>query len=196
MPEIKVSEKTFERLTLDRKTKSYQKALEIARLFLMQYHPDLSRGRDHVLALMFDMNVLWEKFVFVSLKKNGLKVFAQNSKSFWNPTNGPRRTIRPDIRIEIGDQTFICDTKWKVLKDNRPSMEDIRQMYAYHQYFNANKVALIYPGNMESFSGKYADIQDPQLDSDFECSLMFIPVMKNVKQWQKGIEERLKEWIS
>lgn len=196
MPEIKVSEKTFERLTLDRKTKSYQKALEIARLFLIQYHPDLSRGRDHVLALMFDMNVLWEKFVFVSLKKNGLKVFAQNSKSFWNPTNGPRRTIRPDIRIEIGDQTFICDTKWKVLKDNRPSLEDIRQMYAYHQYFNANKVALIYPGNMESFSGKYADIHNPLMDSDFECSLVFIPVLENVKEWQVEIAEKVKARIN
>lgn len=196
MPEIKVSEKTFERLTLDRKTKSYQKALEIARLFLMQYHPDLSRGRDHVLALMFDMNVLWEKFVFVSLKKNGLKVFAQNSKSFWNPTNGPRRTIRPDIRIEIGDQTFICDTKWKVLKDNRPSLEDIRQMYAYHQYFNANKVALIYPGNMESFSGKYADIHNSLMDSEFECSLIFIPVLENIKEWQVEIAEKVKARIN
>lgn len=196
MPEIKVSEKTFERLTLDRKTKSYQKALEIARLLLVQYHPDLSRGKDHVLALMFDMNVLWEKFVFVSLKKNGLNVFAQNSKSFWNPTNGPRRTIRPDIRIEIGDQTFICDTKWKVLKDNRPSMEDIRQMYAYHKYFNANKVALIYPGNMESFSGKYADIHNPLMDSDFECSLVFIPVLENVKEWQVEIAEKVKARIN
>lgn len=195
MPEIKVSEKTFERLTLDRKTKSYQKALEIARLLLMQYHPDLSRGRDHVLALMFDMNVLWEKFVFVSLKKHGLQVFAQNSKSFWKPTNGPRRTIRPDIRIVIGDQTFICDTKWKVLKDNRPSMEDIRQMYAYHQYFKANKVALIYPGNMESFSGRYADIQNPLMDSDFECSLMFVPIGFGVMRWQLEIAERVKGWI-
>lgn len=195
MPEIKVSEKTFERLTLDRKTKSHQKALEIARLLLMQYHPDLSKGRDHVLALMFDMNLLWEKFVFVSLKKQGLQVFAQNTKSFWRPTNGPRRTIRPDIRIIIGDQTFICDTKWKVLKDNRPSMEDIRQMYAYHQYFNANKVALIYPGDFQTLSGKFADTEHPNSDSNLECSLIFIPVGFDVKKWQIEIAEKVGEWV-
>lgn len=196
MPDFKISEQTFERLILDRKTKSYQKALEIARLLLLQYHPDLSHGRDHVLALMFDMNKLWEKFVLVSLKKQPeIQVFTQNSRSFWKPINGPKRTIRPDIRIQVGDQTFICDTKWKLLKDNRPSMEDIRQMYAYHQYFKAVKVALIYPGDMQSFSGKYADIYDPEKDSDFECSLMFVPVVQDVKRWQKEIGEKVMGWL-
>lgn len=74
-------------------------------------------------------------------------------------------------------------------------MEDIRQMYAYHQYFKAVKVALIYPGDMQSFSGKYADIYDPEKDSDFECSLMFVPVVQDVKRWQKEIGEKVMGWL-
>jgi len=197
MPDINVSEKTFDRLTLDRKTKPYKKALEISRLLLLHYHPDLSKGRNHVLALMFDMNVLWEKFVFISLKKHkDIQVFAQNKRYFWNPVGGQRRTIRPDIRIENGNQTFVFDTKWKMLKDSKPSVEDIRQMYAYHHYFKANKVALIYPGILKSVSGKYVDIEDQKVDSSFECSLLFLPVTDDVRKWQVEIGEKIRLWIS
>ncbi len=196
MPDIKVSENTFGCLVLDRKTKAYGKALEIAKLLLLQYHPDLSKGRNHVLALMFDMNLLWEKFVFISLKKQkNIRVFAQNSKNFWNPTGGQRRTIRPDIRITRGKETFVFDTKWKLLPDNKPSVEDIRQMYAYHHYFKSDKVALVYPGDFPTVSGKYVDIENQKEDSALECSLMFIQVIQEIKNWQKEIGEKVKIWM-
>ena len=70
MPDLKVSEATFEKLVFDRKTQSYQKAIDIAKLLLLQYHPDVSKGKNNVLALMFDMNKLWEQFVFVSIRKH------------------------------------------------------------------------------------------------------------------------------
>lgn len=195
MPEIKVSESLFEKVILDRKTQSYQKALEISRLLLLHYHPDLNKGRNHVLALMFDMNELWEQFVAVSLrKKKGLKVFTQKRKYFWNPAEGQRRTIRPDILIEANDTNYVLDTKWKLLTENRPSVEDIRQMYAYHHYFKAEKVALVYPGEINGISGKYVEI-DQSKDSSMECSLIFLPVGEDVKKWQEEIGERFGRWI-
>ncbi|TVP53851.1 MAG: restriction endonuclease, partial [Mongoliibacter sp.] len=197
MPDIRVSESTFDRLILNRKTYTYQKALEISKLLLLRFHPDLSKGKNHVLALMFDMNLLWEKFVYISLKKHkDIQVFAQNKKFFWNPTIGQRRTIRPDIRIIKGKQTFVFDTKWKMLKDNKPSVEDVRQMYAYHHYFKAEKVALLYPGDFNPMSGKYVDIEDQKLDSSFECSLIFLPVVMDVRKWQEDICDKVKLWIS
>jgi 5-methylcytosine-specific restriction enzyme subunit McrC len=106
MPDVKVSEATFERITYNRKDEHYQTAIEIARLLLLNYHPDLSKGRNHVLALLFDMNVLWEKFVYVSLKKHGktYKVSEQVRKDFWQPLNGTAGEIKPDIVIETGDK--------------------------------------------------------------------------------------------
>ncbi|PRY84872.1 McrC family protein [Mongoliibacter ruber] len=195
MPDIKISEATFEKIILDRKTQRYQKAMQISRLLLLHYHPDLSKGRNHVLALMFDMNELWEQFVAVSLRKQkGFKVHTQRRKYFWSPSKGPRRTIRPDILIEANDGNYVLDTKWKLLTDNRPSVEDIRQMYAYHHYFEAEKVALVYPGELEDISGKYVEINQSK-DSSIECSLIFLPVGEDVKKWQEGIIDRIGEWV-
>ncbi|MBK9688627.1 MAG: hypothetical protein IPO65_13060 [Saprospiraceae bacterium] len=42
MPEVKVTSATFERIVYNRKNQSYTKAIEIAKLLLLQYHPDLT----------------------------------------------------------------------------------------------------------------------------------------------------------
>src|SRR5690606_23967716 len=70
MPDIRVSDETFERIVFTRKSRNYEPAISIARLLLLRYHPGLSAGRNDVLALMIDMNLLWEQFLFVSLRKH------------------------------------------------------------------------------------------------------------------------------
>ena len=159
MPDIKVSDTTFEKLIYNRKNQHYQKAIEIAKLLLLKYHPDVSKGRNHVLALMFDMNMLWEQFIYTSLKKNKTdfnKIKAQTSKFFWKPENGRRTAMKPDIFIETNNGNIVLDTKWKNLNGYNPSPDDLRQMYVYHEYFDATKVALVYPGNPEhSKAGTY-----------------------------------------
>src|SRR5690606_32642172 len=60
---IKVNSKTFDTISYDRKSQVYRSIMDIAELILLNYHPDISKGRRHILALMFDMNALWEQFV-------------------------------------------------------------------------------------------------------------------------------------
>jgi len=196
MPNQKITESVFDKLEFNRKTITYQKAIEFARLILLHYHPDLSKGRDDVLALMFDMNALWEQFVLVSLRKNkDLKVRGQASRFFWKPEGGRRRSIKPDIIVSTNNENYVLDTKWKLVS-NKPSIEDIRQMYAYHHYFEAKKVALLYPGDAPYVTGKFVEVKEQKNLSDMECGLLFTQYKGSVKNWQKQIGEEINHWIT
>jgi 5-methylcytosine-specific restriction enzyme subunit McrC len=203
MPDRKVTQADFDKIVLNRKIQDYHKAIEIARLILLHFHPDLSGGRNDVLAVMFDMNMLWEKFVLASLKKEKTLITrGQDSKSFWQPELGYRRAIRPDITIEKADGSkYVIDTKWKLVS-YKPSMDDLRQMFAYHHYFKAKKVALMYPGHYPPTKGSFVRIKDsdntPQKPEDklLECGLLFSQVKESVKDWQVKIGEMVNTWTA
>lgn len=197
MPRMRITEQHFDKVVLNRKTLGYKKALEIAQLILLRYHPDLSNGRKNVLALMFGMNDLWEQFVLQSLRKlkGDYKIHGQRIKYFWKPEGGSRRSIRPDITIQKGTANYVLDTKWKVVR-NKPSIEDIRQMYAYHHYLEATKVALLYPGNAEDVKGNFVDIKEQNKLVELECSLLFTEFNDSVKNWQLEICNHVQEWIN
>ena len=199
--DIKISEGLFEKIAFDRKTAHYKNALEIARLLLLNYHPDLNSGSNNVLALMFDMNMLWEQFVYVSLKKNkrgASTIVAQNSKNFWKPLIGYNSKMKPDIVLNKGTKDcVVLDTKWKNLNGFNPSPEDLRQMFVYMKYYGAKKVALIYPGKQHSIqSGLYYDHSSFNSNklSEEECSVISIGVEKDVQKWQKTISNHISNW--
>jgi 5-methylcytosine-specific restriction enzyme subunit McrC len=199
MPEINVTEATFNQLVFIRKTQSYKKAIDISKLLLLHYHPDINKGKNNVLALMFDMNKLWERFVFMSLRKHkqtNITITAQTSKFFWRPEIGYRSEIRPDIIINKDkDDCVVLDTKWKNLKGYNPSLGDLRQMFVYHEYYNAKRVALIYPGKESSKSrGTYLDPKTSE-ESDKECSLISLSVEPKIKVWQKNIYNDFVRWL-
>lgn len=197
MPDRKVTQADFDKLVLNRKTQDYYKAMEIARLILLHYHPDLNRGRNDVLALMFDMNFLWEKFVLVSLKKNKeLKIKGQDSRPFWQLDRGNSTSIKPDITIKKGRLKYVIDTKWKLVS-NKPSIHDLRQMYAYHHYFKAQKVALMYPGKYSVVNGSFIPIDKKEENSKkTECGLLFSQAEESVKDWQISIGKMIDSWAN
>lgn len=137
------TERDFLQFTHNRKTESYHTALEIARLLVLNFSPDLRGGKHHLLAIMFDMNVLFEEYVFRQLKRLenvDLKVKRQQRKPFFQ-----RRKIQPDIVITYFGKKYVLDTKWKVLKEAKPSMADLKQIYVYNKYFKAERSLLLYP---------------------------------------------------
>ena len=89
----------------------------------------------------------------------------------------------------------MLDTKWKLV-DSKPSIEDIRQMYAYHHYFEAKKVALLYPGDSDYVTGKFVEVKKQKQLSDMECGLLFTEYSGSVKNWQKQIGEEIQLWIN
>lgn len=194
--EIKVNESTFDKIVFDRKNQHYRMALEIAKLLLLNYHPDVSKGRNDVLALMFDMNSLWEQFILVTLKRK-LKshhVSAQVTKSFWKPISGYSSKMRPDVILKCKEsqENYVLDTKWKNLNGYNPSPEDLRQMYVYHRFYQAKKVALVYPSDQHSIQrGNYFSSDNHLEMSDKECSIMQIATASDIKVWQDEIVNQI-----
>ncbi|KQC33031.1 hypothetical protein AAU57_06625 [Nonlabens sp. YIK11] len=173
---VKVNATLFERIPLSRKHKPYQKALSIAKLILLNYRPDIKAGRKDLLAIMFDMNRLWEEYVLRILRKGNdgsWHIKGQESQLFWK-----RKTIRPDIVLEKEGLKYVIDTKWKVIKSNKPNDADLKQMYVYNHHWDAKQSMLLYPndGSQTHNSGKFVL---PYLDmGHHSCKLGFVHVIK------------------
>jgi len=161
-----VNAETFNRLAFDRETERYKEALLISKMLLLNYRPDITGGTENVIAILFDMNKLWEEWVYRRLKKEektfGITVQGQQSTSFWNSPRLYRpKSIRPDIVINKGAASIIIDTKWKVVEDLIPSDEDLKQMYVYNLFWACNKSILLYPAQTNlSNGGDYIDYRD------------------------------------
>ncbi len=185
------NEQTFNSINLDRKTAPYEKALEIARLIILHYSPDIKSGREKMLSILFDMNVLWEEYVLAMLKKEckgtKTKVKGQASKKFW----GAYRTIRPDIVLEEENgETIIIDTKWKKPANRSASIEDLRQMYTYGRFWDAEKVMLLYPG--EPTETRFISYRNEENDqTEHKCKLAFINVLNQTRRLDPLIGEKI-----
>jgi 5-methylcytosine-specific restriction enzyme subunit McrC len=146
-----VNQETFQNLVYDRKTTRYKNAIEIAAMLLLNYRPDISNGQNHVLAILFDMNDLWEEYIYRQLYKSkppGWVISPQNSKPFWKLKEGnSSKSVRPDIVIhdKLRDTKIILDTKWKIPNNNIPSDEDLKQMFVYNEYWTSMNALLVYP---------------------------------------------------
>jgi 5-methylcytosine-specific restriction enzyme subunit McrC len=147
---IVIDDALFKTIPNNRKTQSYKEALLIAKMLLLNYHPDLRGGKESVLALMFNMNELWEEFVFRRLKSMerefNWKVTSQKGVNYWTGDTGSKKLI-PDIVIHFADtsQKIILDTKWKRPSKNKPDDNDLRQLLSYKLYFQGDTSYLLYP---------------------------------------------------
>jgi 5-methylcytosine-specific restriction enzyme subunit McrC len=196
--DILVNDEFFGKIKYNRKTEDYRRAIDIARLLLLNYHPDLSHGRNNVLALMFDMNDVWEawitrKLIQVSRKYNynyNLTIHSQVKKSFWTGSSGVVIKQKPDLLIlRAGQPQYIIDAKWKMI-DSRPSEDDLRQMFAYNKLFKVNQAFLFYPGEFRSIHGNFYDSGE-----NGTCGLKFVPFLKKGKISHSAICDFLDELV-
>ncbi len=178
VPRMKVRAAHFDRIVYNRKTEPYRKALDIAKLLLLNFRPDLSSGRNDMLALMFDMNVLWEEFVLRRLQRelrDDFTVLGQRRKVFWET-----KVIKPDIVLKsksTPEKCYVIDTKWKVIDSKHPADDDLKQMYVYNHHWDAQKSLLLYPrtrGQLD-VAGKFSL---PWAGDKHHCVVGFVDVLK------------------
>ncbi|GAB3840247.1 McrC family protein [Hymenobacter jeollabukensis] len=185
LAEVSVPE---ERPALTRKTQRYGPALDLALLILRAQSPSLQRGHNQALALLFDMNSLFEGYIESLLRRAataaGCTVHAQQEKTFWATIKA-----RPDIVVSVlpTDQdptpvrNCILDVKWKVPKAGKPTADDMRQVYAYCHLWGATHGVLLYPWVSEEQQprrGIYAPSEFAEAGTQITGQTLFAPVLQ------------------
>lgn len=209
---IQVNEHVLNAIKLDRKSAPYERAFELAKLIILNYSPDINQGNQQMIALLFDMNQLWEEYVFVKLKKeinkenssfSKYKIVGQVSKRFWSYNK-----LKPDIVLinTENQESIIIDTKWK-RPGNSASVEDLRQMYAYGRFWKAEKLILLYPGKF--YNPKFVDFEDKDVYhlkekhvingelkiQNHRCKMAYVSVV-NENELNKDLGEKIFELFS
>lgn len=136
------------RLHFDRRTERYREAIGLARMILRDERPDLRWGDGEVVALLFDMNALFEAYLEQAMRGlPGVRVQSQVKKRFWQPIGEGARVLKPDLalRVDGEERPVIVDAKWKIPPQGRPADDDLRQVFAYLHAFDSTRGVLLYP---------------------------------------------------
>lgn len=190
---VRITSRHFAKIQINRKTKPYTNAIQIARMLILNYSPNISFGNENMLTLLFDMNKLWEEYLFRILHKYKpatYKVSYQNSDKFWE-----NKRIKPDILITKEDgENFIIDTKWKITNSNKPSDQDLKQMFVYNLHWESPKSMLLYP-QVDQKDSEFGNYKFKYNDRINQCKLAFVSILdsRKIKKGKQLCDEILRK---
>lgn len=154
---------------ITRLNRAYVPVINLARLFLDGGALQLAADTTQTYSFVFDMNVLFESFVFRFLERHRGQILPE-SASQWKlvaQAGGCMRylardvhthdafALKPDILARSGpdDHPLLLDTKYKRLhsKKGKPVIDpaDFYQMHAYATRYECPRVILLYPQTAE-----------------------------------------------
>ena len=142
--------------------------IQLTKLFLSRLRPDFAPGVEKVFSLMFDMNKLFEEFIFQALHRNDSQLGITVTPQKKQPLVEAVRELLPsgewqarshfdtysDIKVQFDDGSppLIIDTKYKLIGEGRHfgiSTSDAYQILAYQQIHKSRtenpNVLLLYP---------------------------------------------------
>jgi len=132
----------FKRLNLhfDRMNSRYKKSYEVALIILQKLIPMTQNCTDKSFAFLFDMAVVFEKFVGRVYKEIDCTTVLQTEKNYGS------LKLRPDIVIS----DCIIDAKYKKVNSRKKLKRDDKyQMYVYGKNFTYKDTMLLYPKHIK-----------------------------------------------
>ena len=148
----------------------------------------LSGREGKAMMMLFDMNVVFERFFARFIERNQEVIFAgmdleelspqySEHNFIYNRKARPLRLTQPDLRVKTGGSTYIFDTKYKILgvpdidgnDDNnvdeisRISSGDLYQMFSYSELYKSRGTVLVFPGTENRVSDPYRFRKDGRL---------------------------------
>lgn len=171
----------LDRIHFNRLNQRFKTSFEIAILLLKQSIPLFSQDKKSF-AFLFDMNILFEKFIARIVKELDDNAKIQNQDNFND------LILKPDIILK----NQIIDTKYKKIK----SIEDIKQSdklqaFAYGVNYGVDNVMLLYPRHLDDI--KY-DLVLGRYDKKVELKIRSIDLNfmgNDYKEYIKKIKNKM-----
>lgn len=174
-----ISSEEVDRLAVGKRDPNFVALVNLTKMFLKKLRPEFSgQKKDRVFTLLFDMNELFEEFIYQVLKRHesvlGIQVAAQKRKrlvsaerDFLNTGQWVDRSLfdtYTDISVKPKDGPgFIIDTKYKIVHSRKSHYgignQDAYQVLAYRQIHKLDtgepSVALLYPRSGEDLQKEF-----------------------------------------
>lgn len=167
------------KIMLSRNQQLFKKPFGLAKMFVEKTSVDLTKNRFESITLVWDMNKLFEEFVFEIMKEMQeelqCRISAQKGRRLLIGDNSKKRNTFVDIMAEKDDgEKIVLDTKYKKFRGiTDVANADIFQVSAYCLLHNATHAVLIYPrlGEKAPSLPKYflnTDENAPKIQIDFK----------------------------
>lgn len=174
-----VNEQEIDRLSIGKREQNLVALINLTKMFLRKMRPEfVGQKKNNVFTLLFDMNELFEEFIFKILKRNEseLKIRVQAQKhrrlvsaerDFLKRAEWQTRSLfatYTDISVTpFKGKSFIIDTKYKIVNSDKShygiSNQDAYQVLAYRQIHKIAdeepSVALLYPKEREEIQKEF-----------------------------------------
>jgi len=194
-----------DKLARNRMVKRYDDTLTMCRMFLAGVSPDVVSGKHESLSLLFDMNKLFEDFIYKRVKKvatrMGLVARAQGPQQYLANCSVHERDMfkmMPDVTItdQSGNILMIIDTKWKLLDPQDPkykvSQADMYQMHAYATQYRCDNIILLYPFHKD-IGEKLPSLQIK--NGNQRVSIQTVDICALTDKSQPSVDEQLKDLL-
>jgi 5-methylcytosine-specific restriction enzyme subunit McrC len=185
-------------VNISRTNESFSQVFNLAKMFLSKMRPDFYGANSEQISILFNMNDLFEEFIFEFMKNNKKKfhiesIYSQKGKRLVKSMRSKDSLSKEkkslfntftDIFIRFDKDiyptdTLVIDTKYKVLNDSGETHygianSDVYQVLTYKMiHKNKNsfpKVALMYPQDKKNLDFEF-DIASPDDISFFSLTI-------------------------
>jgi len=144
-----------EKIKLSRNQELFKKPFILAKMFVERTSVDLSKNKFENITLIWDMNKLFEEFVFEIMKKYenefSCKLTSQRGRKLLDGDTSKKRNTFVDIMVEKNSdknsiEKMVLDTKYKkFITADDFSNSDVFQVATYCLLHDAKKAILVYP---------------------------------------------------
>lgn len=188
----------IQKIKLTRSQEFFKKPFNLAKMFVEKTSVDLSKNKFENITLVWDMNKLFEEFIFELIKRKipECSPIAQKTKRLLRSTQETRRDTKVDILVQ--HPQVIIDTKYKKFTNfDDISSSDIYQVTTYCTLYGYKKAILLYPqyDDIEpDETGFYINNTENNYQIDFRTIDLKSNDLKN-KDVQNSIIKKIKDII-